>query len=254
MNIQVDPIPTVLLQAMSATSLTLVGEIHGTREMPHFVARALDHLRADGQPVRLYLELPRTLQSVFDRFMDTGSYTVFDINELRTLSKFGSWSPAIIQLLDHARSQGLGSASVRLFDVEGCTAPDARDRGMADFLLEQVKGASADTRHLVLCGNIHAMLTVQDGYQPPLGSYLRSALPNILSIKLSHDGGEAWCCLSSRSSNQFRTARHSLGVASQKGTRGVTKQDPDGGAYSFDINVGAVTASYFEWAKEDPVV
>ena len=184
--------------------LILLGEMHGTREIPQLVGQLIEDLSAE-QPLVLALEVNASEQAAFDHYLasDGGAQARAQLEH----SPF--WSPksnqhdgrrnhqalALIERVRALRASGR-TLSLLAFDPAASTRDHhERDRVMATSL-RKVIADNPDTRVLVLTGNVHAMRS-RPSYAPPqmqtpMGSYLGDLDP--YSINISAREGASWAC------------------------------------------------------------
>lgn len=193
--------------AFGSHRLLLLGEKHGTREIPCLVGDLIDALATRG-PVRLALELPRGQQERLDALLASRDDASADAARAALLAdpwwrrepaaNDGRRSHDVLDLLMRLRASRLAGRDVRVvaFDVDPGSglSGDARDAAMADA----VRAAhEPDRGHLlVLTGNVHAMTALPEWAPPqmpvPMGSHLRDLSPLSLDI-VATDGAFHAC-------------------------------------------------------------
>lgn len=197
-----------LLEAATAHRILLVGEIHGTVEVPGLVAD-LAHAMATQAHLLVGLEIPRDEQKRIDAFIDSagtredraallaGKFWTRDYQDGRS-------SVAMVDLLERLRQLRLRSkVEVLALDQEvgGLTDGDARDRVMAERLLDALQ-ADPHARALVLAGNFHTRLhkgAPWDESHRFLGYRLLGAQP--YAIEIMAVAGSAWMCTGAESAS-----------------------------------------------------
>jgi hypothetical protein len=186
--------------------LILLGEMHGTREAPRLVSR-LAALYAAKQPIGVALEIDAGLNPAIETFLasDDGETARAKLLErpywyVEPARSDGRRNLELIALLEDLRQLRAGGATVVVLGVDnppfGKTDSQARDKAMADRLLEALRG-STRSRVLVLTGNVHAM-RARPAYAPPemqapMGSYLADLQP--FSVDIAARGGQFRACL-----------------------------------------------------------
>ncbi len=185
-----------------AGNVVLMGELHGTQEVPHFLAQSVCQASQQGVPVSVGLEIPANNQERLQRFL-TSKGTEEDWGFLmesafwRSPYPDGRGSEAVVGLLDglrKLRSQGL-DVEVFAFDhppLEG----EAREEAMAKTVLE-VAAKSKERAVLVLTGNIHPRLVKGLPWNRDYRSMgLRVADKHraVFSLDMAYDTGTAWIC------------------------------------------------------------
>jgi hypothetical protein len=187
--------------AKKETRYIVLGEMHGTNEMPEIFADAVC-LTSEKRSVIVALELPESHQPQVDAWLKSDGGMEAKQALLGTPFwngdfKDGRSSQAMFNLLDRLRT--LYSAKM----VQGVVAfqpvklrdpwtEEAYEKGMAQLITAKTpKGATA----VVLVGNVHAMRTK---FTRPTVAYFPMAahLPSrkTLSFDIQNDGGFAWVC------------------------------------------------------------
>ncbi len=198
--------PVTWLQTHSSQSrVILLGEKHGTREIPRFVA-AFIRAQPEAEALTLGLEVWRSEQTSLDEFLDAddGSAAGAALREspfwrVSNHQHDGRRSEDMLELIDAVRQLRQAGRDINLlaYDLAPQTAHDhhSRDRMMAEALRAEFV-AHPERRLLVLTGNVHAMQE-RPGYAPPemqqpMGSYLADLKP--LSVNIEANRGEFWGC------------------------------------------------------------
>ena len=215
----------------------LAGELHGTNEMPGFVAGLACSLLKGGRQVVLSLEVPSDVQPAIDSFVTSdGSEAA---RQPLYASQFGQLNDGrgsqaympLIELVRQLRQQGArisvaATDMARNQDAPPKAAqwdPNARDRIMAANILALAK-AHPEAKVLSLSGNLHASQQKGgmhgDRYEP-LGYVLAQQLP-VYSIGFLHAGGSAWMCLGDGSGKPACKA-HDLGAQKKLGLGGYNR-------------------------------
>ncbi|MCY1076131.1 hypothetical protein [Archangium lansingense] len=180
----------------------LLGELHGTREVPRFVALSTCQVASRGTPVTVGLEMPVENQERVRRFIASAG-TEHD-HALLMESPFwrspypdGRSSEAMAQLLEQLRwlrAQGL-DVEVFVFDHPELQG-EAREAAMARSVQAQVE-AGPERFFLISTGNIHPRtqpgLPWDLSYRP-MGYMLARKLPSLLSLDVAFNSGTAWIC------------------------------------------------------------
>lgn len=185
---------------MARHSLVILGEIHGTAEVPALVAAVLAERVAGGRPVTLAVEIPDSHQAALDAWLDDPQGG--DAGAALAGHRFWSFedgrsSVAMLGLLEQVRRWRQSGAQLDLlaFDVPdpGVTG-NVRERHMADRLRRAVTRPGAAPM-LVLTGNLHARRKIGSPFDPGvelMAWHLRD-LP-ALSLDVRARGGSAWIC------------------------------------------------------------
>lgn len=185
--------------------LILLGEKHGTREIPDFV-EALVAAYAQQGPVLLGLEIPRTQYPPLRAYLqsDGGPAARTALLETPFWRKVddqhdGRRSHDMVDLIEAVRVMRAGGSDVAILPYD--VAPDqpgdhhARDIAMAGRV--RAAHAALPTGHLlVLGGNVHAMLSRPGSAPPemqvPMGAHLRDLDP--FAVDITAHGGQFWAC------------------------------------------------------------
>lgn len=186
--------------------LLLLGEFHGTREIPRLVTRLVQHYAAGG-PVLLGLEIDHREQGALDAYLrsDGGAAARTALGArawwTRTDDQHdGRRSHDMLDLIEAVRRLRAGGADVALLAYDVNVDPphadrDARDRAMATSI-RVAHDALPRGRALVLTGNVHAM-KARPSWLPaeaarPAGTWLGDLQP--FSVRLMAREGTSWGC------------------------------------------------------------
>jgi hypothetical protein len=237
-------------------TITLFGELHGTNEVPAFVANVLCHATARRLPVMLAIELPKESTAALRRYV-TSAGTAGDRTTLLADAAWhlsppdGRTSAAMLSLVETTRRLVAEGGDVDVFafsDVPSGT--QTRDSQMADILATRIAAESSRVA-IVLTGNIHSRVGAAENYDSwarrtidrPMGYLLRERLPGmkVLGLNVSYDEGAAWTCLSDA------PPESACGPHLVKGHRQVASNSIEvtrtNGMYAGFFGVGALSAS-----------
>jgi|GEM_PF-302965 len=217
--------------------LTLLGEVHGTAEVPAFLGNLAHRALQSDLPVRIGLEIPNNLQSNVDTFLASQG----NRQDVGFLTQGSFWnaqdgrsSKAIVGLLDKIRrlKQDNQDIAIFLFDVPTMSI-GGRDKQMAENILSDL-AAYPRAVHLVLTGNLHA----RTNSVRFMGWHILQRHKQIISLNLAHSGGSAWV-----SNRDGRGPIHYGGT--DRGEEPFIERlaSWDGEAYHGFFYVGAITAS-----------
>jgi hypothetical protein len=198
---QCNPIPGYeLALADQAVRWIVIGEIHGTNEIPALFADAVC-LTARSRPLIVALEQPASDQGAIDEFIRSDGSVEAKRKFLATPmwnSAFqdGRTSEAYFSLFETLRQMYADRRiiSVVAFQPSGLTerpTPAGYEKAMADRL---AAAAMDGTTVIALVGNAHAMRTEVpwgDRYLAMAGHLPREAT---LAFNTVFDGGEVWNC------------------------------------------------------------
>ena len=197
----------LMLQAIGGHRIALLGEMHGTHEIPALAGQLVTHYAAAHVPVLLGLEINPDEQADVDRFLGSNG----DVHARDALLAGTQWlapfdgrdSEAMFGLIEHVRQLRGSGADIRIvyFDAHDPDM-DARNRRMAD-ILRAAAAQDPGAMLLVLTGNVHAMTHRPPGdlysngrrIEPPMtaGRYLSDLNP--VSIDVSAASGEYSACI-----------------------------------------------------------
>jgi hypothetical protein len=183
-------------------NVVLLGELHGTQQVPHFIAQSVCQAAVQGVPVTVGLEIPDVNQERLQAFVASEGKEqdwakLMESPFWRSPYPDGRNSDAVAYLLESLRKlrgQGLDVA-VFAFDrppLEG----DAREEAMANTVLEVV-GKSQKRAVLVVSGNLHPRQVKGLPWNPdyrPMGLRVADVFPNVYSLDIAYDSGTAWIC------------------------------------------------------------
>lgn len=206
----VDPAPdyaeeiALVRPQLAEERLILLGEMHGTREIPALVAELIDELSA-GQPLVLALEVGVGEQAAFDLYLNSDGGTdarlelerspFFAVSSDQHDGRRNRQALALIEKVRELKRRGR-KLELLAFDPAGSTRDHhERDQVMAATLRKAV-AAHPQARVVVLTGNVHAMRK-RPGYAPPemqqpMGSFLADLDP--FAIRIGAREGEFWAC------------------------------------------------------------
>jgi hypothetical protein len=183
-------------------TVMLLGELHGTREVPRFVALGACQVASRGTPVTVGVEMPVEDQERVRRFIasagtENDHALLMESPFWRSPYPDGRSSEAVVQLLEQLRwlrAQGL-DVEVFVFDHPELQG-EAREAAMARSVLSQVE-AGPERFFLIVTGNIHPRtrpgVPWDLGYRP-MGYLLARRLPFLVSLDVAFDSGTAWNC------------------------------------------------------------
>lgn len=203
-----DPLDAAAANLQAAAGghrLILLGEKHGTREIPDLVARLVAAYSAQ-EPVLLALEMPASEQPALHRYLRSDGSAQARSRLLATPfwtiqgdQHDGRRSHDMVDLVESVRrlrAQGR-DVSLMAYDVERGPQRSANQRDQA--MATRVRAAYAALprgRLLVLGGNVHAMLARSPGapaeMQVPMGHWLRDLSP--WSVDIVARRGAFWGC------------------------------------------------------------
>lgn len=189
---------------VGAGAVVVVGEIHGTTEIPALVGQFVGRLRAAGRAVGVALELPSDGQAALKEVLASGG----DAECVEQLLAGKAWhagdgrgSQAMLALILALGRLGLDATYVRFVDASAAdydlTAPaSSRDRAMATGVL-QLARSNIEGVTVFLCGNVHAWchgdlpIVVEPGYRTA-AALIAAGHDDVTCLNVIHGGGAAW--------------------------------------------------------------
>lgn len=179
----------------------LVGEAHGTIELPAIFADLACYAAADGRPLLIGIEHAPENQGALDTYLksDGGEAARSALLAAPAWTEAGSrGSRAMLDLIERVRVMKASGVDVRLvgFDhvIEAAGTSDLREERMAGHLSAAL-AATPGARILALTGLGHADKEGFISMTPPIRS-MAQFLPaeRTLSLAFSRTGGEALVC------------------------------------------------------------
>ncbi|AFE03806.1 putative lipoprotein [Corallococcus coralloides DSM 2259] len=191
-----------LKKLAKAGGVLLLGELHGTQEVPRFIAQSVCQLVTAGMPVTVGLELPVENEERITTFLQSqgGEVDWLKLMEApfwRSPYPDGRGSEAVANMLEqlrHLRAQGLDVA-VFVYDHPKLSG-QPREDALTKTVLSQVK-AKPERFHLVVSGNVHprtAKGLPWDKQYKPMGYLLKDQLDDVMALDMAYDSGTAWIC------------------------------------------------------------
>src|SRR5215472_9159983 len=174
-------------------SLVLLGELHGTTEVPRFVVDLACQAASRGTVIDVGLELSLEEQQRIESFLASAG-TTEDFQALlegefwRRPYQDGRSSRAMLDLLDGIRRLKRSGARIQVFLFDRAKPGPNRDADMAKSILEVVARKQADLV-LVLTGNVHARtekFVMGSTEFVPMGFVLVKAGARVTSLKSAH--------------------------------------------------------------------
>lgn len=234
-------------------NVLLFGEIHGTQEIPAFIADVVCMAAKKRIPVTLGLEIPFDEQEAIDRFIDSGGRSAAKARltqEAFWKIKDGRSSIAMLELIDQVRAMRADDAKVRIlaYDQSGSFTAE-RDKVMAQNLAT-IAAREPKSLLIVLSGNNHTRLTRGNRWNTEFESmgYILTKSINrsrIISLNRSHEGGEAWICIEESPDSTVTTCKP-LRLRPETGALpawSVKLTAEPNATYSGVFGVGRITAS-----------
>jgi len=187
--------------------LILLGEMHGTREIPKLVAKLVSAY-AQQEPVLLGMEVHHSEQVALRRYLaskgDEKARSALQTSpfwNVNGVQHDGRRNYDALDLIEQARRLRVRGKDVDILAYDNppnqMVDSEKRDKAMA-VRLRNAFATLPRGRLLMLSGNVHAMLKRPDyapaEMQTPMGVYLRDLDP--YSVNITANGGEYWACMS----------------------------------------------------------
>lgn len=208
LNVHADDTGAQIRQHAAEHRMLVLGEFHGTREVPLLVRQLVDDYSRDATPVLLALELPRAENPTLHDYLDSDGGTA----ARQRLDSRAFWTVrddqhdgrrsrdmlAMIEALRALKAQGRAIEVVG-YDVNSSGGGNQdRDDRMAAELRRLYRRLPDSARMVVLTGNVHAMLQRPADAPPemqtrPMASALRDL--DIYSVRLEALRGHFWGCM-----------------------------------------------------------
>ncbi|QRO00324.1 hypothetical protein JRI60_15475 [Archangium violaceum] len=183
-------------------NVVLMGELHGTQQVPHFLSQSACQALLQGVPVTVGLEVPVENQERLRTFLH-GAGRPEDWAKLmespfwRSPYPDGRNSEAVVWLIESLRKLRGQGLDVELFAFDHPTLEgEAREEAMAKTVLE-VAGNASKRAVLVLSGNLHPRQVKGLPWSPdyrPMGLRVAEQLPRVFSLDIAYKSGTAWIC------------------------------------------------------------
>jgi hypothetical protein len=202
-----EAVPAAVLDA----PFLVLGDVHGTREVPEFVAAYLCTASGKGRKLTLALEFPSSEQRTIDTFMasdgrpeDVTRFTSAAI--WHTPMQDGRTSAAMLRMYQSIRALRAGGADIKLVAIDDDVPQSQRDGIMADNLRTELR-QSAGRQVVTLIGALHAIRNKGKRNAPDYESMVyKLADQGPLSLTVGTAGGTAWVCQGNRPDTCHATA------------------------------------------------
>lgn len=195
-------------------AVLLMGELHGTQEVPRFVAQSACQTAQAGLPVTVGLELPVESQERVARFIASAGteedwLRLMEASFWRSPFPDGRSSEAMANLLEQLRSLRAHGMDVSAFVFDHPdTKGQQREEAMARTVLSHVE-KGPERFYMVVSGNVHPR-TKQglpwDKRYRPMGLLLSQKLDedDVVALDMAYDSGSAWICAEDPTAQQSR--------------------------------------------------
>jgi hypothetical protein len=184
-------------------AIVMLGEMHGSREIPAFTGNLACRAVVAGHAVIVGLEIPQVEQAAIDRYL-TSRGSPRDREALvagahwRRPDQDGRSSQAMVDLIERVRSLRHAGHAVEVlaFDNGMYGAWNERDAGMAKAILARAAAAS-DAFVVTLTGNLHNRTEPGlpwDASLVPMGVHVKAGHARALGLDVRYEGGSTWVC------------------------------------------------------------
>ena len=187
---------------VKAGGVLLLGEMHGTQEVPRFVAQAACQTAVGGTAVTVGLELPLESQTRIDTFLNSEGaeddwLKLMEAPFWRSPYPDGRSSEAVANMLEQLRQLRSRGLDVDVFAFDHPKAQgQQREEAMAATVRHQVE-SGLKRFHVILSGNIHTRTKKGlpwDKSFRPMGLLLKEALGSVVALDMAYNSGSAWIC------------------------------------------------------------
>lgn len=182
-------------QFIANKKVIVVGEMHGTNEVPRFVLQLIKQLKQANKKLIVGLEINSNYQKDLDEFLKSGDFEkLIKIDYFKTHD--GRTSEAVGELIKGIRK--LKNVKVICFDVVSGQQIEMNKRD--SLMAINLNNGYKEGQLIVLTGNLHANL--QAGYwRPDFKSAiynfnkLRAFGDKLISLNTYYAGGTIWNCM-----------------------------------------------------------
>jgi hypothetical protein len=194
-------------EVFDAGSVLLIGEMHGTNQVPEAVGRIACHAASEpGADVILGLEMTTDNQPAVDAYLASEGETpavnaLLQAPHFASETKDGRNSQAMLGLLESVRRWKAAGAPIEVvcFDARpgSWKTGTERDAAMARTLVA-IRQPRPKASLVVLTGNIHNRTVPGAPWDPayvPMGVHVRDAFAELVSLDFRSSGGSFWVCM-----------------------------------------------------------
>lgn len=243
-----------LLPQAKPGTVMMLGELHGTQEVPRFVAQSACQVASQGTPMTVGLELPVENQARVRDFLrsagtDTDWLKLMEAPFWRSPFPDGRSSEGMANLLEQLRRLRVQGLEVDAFVFDHPKAQgQERENAMAETVLSYVR-KNPERFYLVVSGNIHprtAKGLPWDKQYKPMGLLISKSkeVDHAIALDMAYNSGTAWICAAGAQSDRLE-----CGVKDTHGKDNGDRyfvhlwEDEDDNGYHGVFYVGPVTAS-----------
>ena len=197
---EVCSIDSIFAELADEKQLIMFGEIHGTKEMPAYVAKVLCFLSKNKRPIKIGLEYLPDQLPLINRYIESAGLegdkkALIGSSYWSRQYQDGRTSQAMFNLVEQIRVEQHAGKDVEVFLFDDQSSVN-RDKAMAVRIIEELNN-DPDTLHVLITGNIHSQITKGvpwDADYMTMGAYVSERKIEFASILLTHLGGSAWIC------------------------------------------------------------
>jgi hypothetical protein len=243
-------------QESLTASVVVLGEMHGTAEIPAAFGDLV--CRAAGQggdrPLLVGLEIPIDEQAAIDRFLQSDGgpearRAVLDGAFWHREYQDGRSSASRLDLLEALRSGRAAGMKVvvRAIDLARSDSAAARDAGMAAAVVEAIREVRP-AQAMILVGDVHSRILKGYPWDPaadylPMGAVLRQTYPDVMGLHVFSVGGTAWTCQTGLASECGPKTLRAREVSGPTPRVALEPEALDRSGWSGTLFMGALTAS-----------
>lgn len=204
-NAHADDVAVQIRQHSGDHRVIVLGELHGTREVPALLRELMEAYAADGAPVRLALELPTGENPALATYMSSAGTAEARAAlrgtkywTVRSRMHDGRRSEDMLDLIEAARVLRAQGRDVQVFGFDRVLPAEmagtgARDRVMAEEVRARAEALPKNGRLLVLTGNVHGMRAQPRMIAyPPMTALLKDL--DLYNVRIEARSGEGWGC------------------------------------------------------------
>lgn len=221
----------------TAKEIVLIGEIHGTQEMPRLFSNLVTvAAREKNQRIGVGFENPIQLQPLIDEAvknnMKINSFRQQLIaNPIWQQLNYGTSSEAMLDLIcDMLRLAQSQKLSLFFFDTHFNNPKNDRDEKMAQFIGQRARAQNYDMT-FILTGDVHANKASQDPWGMkivPMGHWLVEQGFAVHSYDMRYGDGETWDCILPPGATNISASTPECGVHPMKADSDAIDQGYDG--------------------------
>ena len=191
-----------LMPQVKRGGVMMLGELHGTQEVPRFVAQSACQVASSGTPMTVGLELPVENQQRVRTFLrsagtDDDWLKLMEAPFWRSPFPDGRSSEGMANLLEQLRRLRVQGLDVDAFVFDHPKAQgQEREIAMAETVLAHVR-KGPDRFDMVVAGNIHPRTEEGlpwDKKYKPMGMLIAKEVDDTIALDMAYNSGTAWIC------------------------------------------------------------